>query len=172
MPTTAKFCPECGHPVKPVRDDPRFVSPRSYTPQHLADQILGARAGIEGERKLVTVLFADIKDSMKVFSDRDAEAAEKLLAPVLDCRIEAVHRYEGTVNRREGDGILALFGAPIAHEDHAVRACYAGLRMQKTVARYSDQIQRSHGSAIEIRVGIDSAQVHSTDVRSRLNFVL
>jgi class 3 adenylate cyclase/tetratricopeptide (TPR) repeat protein len=171
VPTTAKFCPECGHPVKPVRDDPRFVSPRSYTPQHLADQILGARAGIEGERKLVTVLFADIKDSMKVFSDRDAEAAEKLLAPVLDCMIEAVHRYEGTVNRREGDGILALFGAPIAHEDHAVRACYAGLRMQKAVARYSDQIHRSNGSAIEIRVGIDSGEIVVRGIGNDLHLV-
>jgi class 3 adenylate cyclase/tetratricopeptide (TPR) repeat protein len=157
--TTAKFCPECGHPVKSFGDGRRFVSPRSYTPQHLADQILGARAAIEGERKQVTVLFADIKDSMKVFSDRDAEAAQKFFDPVLDCMIEAVHRYEGTVNRVMGDGILALFGAPIAHEDHAVRACYAGLRMQETVARYAGQIHRSHGPVIEIRVGIDSGEI-------------
>jgi class 3 adenylate cyclase/tetratricopeptide (TPR) repeat protein len=159
MQTNAKFCAECGHPVKPVGDDPRFVSPRSYTPQHLVDQILGARAGIEGERKQVTVLFADIKDSMKVFSDRDVEAAQKFFDPVLDCMMEAVHRYEGTVNRVMGDGILALFGAPIAHEDHAVRACYAGLRMQETVARYSDRVYRSHGRAIEIRVGINSGEI-------------
>jgi class 3 adenylate cyclase/tetratricopeptide (TPR) repeat protein len=159
VPTTAKFCPECGHPVKPVEDDPRFVSPRSYPPQHLADQILGARTGIEGERKQVTVLFADIKGSMEVFSDRDPEAAQRLFDPVLKCMIEAVHRYEGTVNRVMGDGILALFGAPIAHEDHAVRACYAGLRMQETVARYSDQVHRSHGPAIEIRVGINSGEI-------------
>ena len=159
MPTTAKFCPECGHPVKPVENDLRFVSPSSYTPQHLADKILGARAGIEGERKQVTVLFADIKGSMEIFSDRDPEAAQKLFDPVLDRMIEAVHRYEGTVNRVMGDGILALFGAPIAHEDHAVRACYAGLRMQETVARYSDQVHRSHGPAIEIRVGINSGEI-------------
>ncbi|WP_283814564.1 ATP-binding protein [Bradyrhizobium australiense] len=159
LPTTAKFCPECGDPVKSFGDDRRFVSPRSYTPQHLADQILGARAAIEGERKQVTVLFADIKDSMKVFSDRDAEAAQKFFDPVLDCMIEAVHRYEGTVNRVMGDGILALFGAPIAHEDHAVRACYAGLRMQEMVARYAGQLHRSHGPVIEIRVGIDSGEI-------------
>ena len=159
LPATAKFCPECGHPIKSTGGDRRFVSPRSYTPQHLADQILGARAAIEGERKRVTVLFADIKDSMKFFSERDAEAAQKFFDPVLDCMIEAVHRYEGTVNRVMGDGILALFGAPIAHEDHAVRACYAGLRMQETVARYAGQIHRSHGPAIEIRVGIDSGEI-------------
>ena len=159
LPASAKFCPECGHPAKSIGDDRRFVSPSSFTPQHLADQILGARATIEGERKQVTVLFADIKDSMKVFSDRDAEAAQKFFDPVLDSMIEAVHRYEGTVNRVMGDGILALFGAPIAREDHAVRACYAGLRMQETVARYAVQLHRSHGPVIEIRVGIDSGEI-------------
>ena len=136
---------QCGHPVKPVENDLRFVSPSSYTPQHLADKILTARAGIEGERKQVTVLFADIKGSMEFFADRDPEAAQKLFDPVLERMIEAVHRYEGTVNRVMGDGIMALFGAPIAHEDHAVRACYAALRMQETVARYADEVQRSHG---------------------------
>ena len=101
VPTTAKFCPECGHPVKPVEDDPRFVSPRSYTPQHLADQILGARAGIEGERKQVTVLFADIKGSMEVFSDRDPEAAADVTqeaflfnAPIEENTPSVVTRYK------------------------------------------------------------------------------
>src|SRR5207237_9872394 len=103
----------------PVETGPRFVSPRSYTPQHLADQILGARASIEGERKQVTGLFADIKGSMEVFSDRDPESAQKLFDPVLECMIEAVHRYEATVNRLMSDGSLDLFGAPIAHEDQA-----------------------------------------------------
>jgi class 3 adenylate cyclase/tetratricopeptide (TPR) repeat protein len=158
-PTTAKFCPECGHPVEPVEHDPRFASPRNYTPQHLADRILGERAGIQGERKQVTVLFADIKGSMEVFADRDPEAAQKLFDPVLDCMIEAVHHYEGTVHRVMGDGIMALFGAPIAHENHAVRACYAALRMQEAVAQYSDQVHRSQGLAVEIRVGINSGEI-------------
>jgi ribosomal protein L37E len=136
VPTTAKFCAECGYPVKPVVDKPRFAAPRSYTPQHLAGQIPSAGVGIEGERKQVTVLFADIKGSMELFAGRDPEAAQKLFDPVIDSMIEAVHRYEGTVNRVMGDGIMALFGAPIAHEDHAVRACYAALRMQDTITRY------------------------------------
>lgn len=157
--TTAKFCAECGYPVRPVAHDPRFAAPRSYTPQHLADQILSARVGINGERKQVTVLFADIKGSMELFADRDPEAAQKLCGPALECMIEAVHRYAGIVNRVMGDGIMALFGAPIAHEDHAVRACYAALKMQEAVARYSDQVHRSLGLAVEIRVGINSGEL-------------
>jgi class 3 adenylate cyclase/tetratricopeptide (TPR) repeat protein len=156
---TAKFCPQCGHPLRPVADDPRFASPKSYTPQHLADKILTSRAALEGERKQVTVLFADIKGSMELFANRDPEHAQKLLDPVLERMIEAVHRYEGTVNRVMGDGIMALFGAPIAHEDHAVRACYAALRMQETVARYANEVQRSHGVPVTIRVGLNSGEI-------------
>src|SRR4029450_10907961 len=107
----------------------------------------------------VTVLFADIKGSMEVFADRDPEVAQKLFDPVPERMIEAVHRYEGTVNRVMGDGIMALFGAPIAHEDHAVRACYAALRMQETVARYADEVQRSHGMPVTIRVGLNSGDI-------------
>jgi class 3 adenylate cyclase/tetratricopeptide (TPR) repeat protein len=157
--STARFCPQCGHPVKHVADDPRFASPTSYTPPHLADKILAARPTLEGERKQVTVLFADIKGSMELFVGRDAEAAQKLFDPVLERMIEAVHRYEGTVNRVMGDGIMALFGAPIAHEDHAVRACYAALRMQDTVKRYAEGVQRSHGVEITIRVGLNSGEI-------------
>jgi class 3 adenylate cyclase/tetratricopeptide (TPR) repeat protein len=105
------------------------------------------------------VLFADIKGSMEVFVDRDPEAAQKLFDPVLERMIEAVHRYEGTVNRVMGDGIMALFGAPISHEDHAVRACYAGLRMQETVTQYADEVGRSHGLAVTIRVGLNSGEI-------------
>ena len=110
-------------------------------------------SALEGERKQVTVLFADIKGSMELLADLDPEDAQKLLDPVLERMIEAVHRYEGTVNKVMGDGIMALFGAPLAHEDHAVRACYAALRMQETVARYADNVQRSHGMPVTIRVG-------------------
>ena len=115
-------------PLTAVTANARFVSPDAYTPLHLANKILTARVALEGERKQVTVLFADIKGSMEVFADRDPEDAQKLLEPVLERMIEAVHRYEGTVNRVMGDGIMALFGAPLAHEDHAVRACYAALQ--------------------------------------------
>jgi class 3 adenylate cyclase/tetratricopeptide (TPR) repeat protein len=156
---TARFCPQCGRPLNAVSDDPRFASPTSYTPQHLAEKILGARATLEGERKQVTVLFADIKSSMEFFADRDPEDAQKLLNPVLERMIEAVHRYEGTVNRVMGDGIMALFGAPIAHEDHAVRACYAALRMQGAVAQFADEVQRSQGVPVSIRVGLNSGEI-------------
>jgi class 3 adenylate cyclase/tetratricopeptide (TPR) repeat protein len=142
-----------------VGGDSRFVSPRSYTPQHLADKILTARANLEGERKHVTVLFADIKGSMELFSDRDPESAHKLIEPVLERMIEAVHRYEGTVNRVLGDGIMALFGAPIAHEDHALRACCAGLRMQEAVGRYRDEVRQFNGVAPAIRVGLNSGEI-------------
>jgi class 3 adenylate cyclase/tetratricopeptide (TPR) repeat protein len=157
--STAKFCPQCGHAVRPIADDPRFVSPRHYTPRHLADKILTSRAELEGERKQVTVLFCDVKGSMELLADLDAEDAQKVLEPILDRMIEAVHHYEGTVSGVLGDGIMALFGAPIAHEDHAVRACYAALRMQETVARYADDVQRSHGMPVTIRVGLNSGDI-------------
>jgi class 3 adenylate cyclase/tetratricopeptide (TPR) repeat protein len=157
---TAKFCTQCGRPVQPIADNTRFASPRSYTPQHLIDKILTSKADLEGERKEVTVLFADIKGSMELLADRDAETAQKhLFDPVLERMIEAVHRYEGTVHRVMGDGIMALFGAPIAIEDHAVRACYSALRMQETIARYSDEVQRSHGVQLAIRVGLNSGEI-------------
>jgi len=155
----AKFCPNCGNALGPMADDHRFVSPKSYTPQHLAEKILTARAGLEGERKQVTVLFADVKGSMELLADLDPEDAQKLIDPVLERMIEAVHRYEGTVNKVMGDGIMALFGAPLAHEDHAIRACYAALRMQETVTRYGDEIQRTHGVPVTIRVGLNSGEI-------------
>jgi class 3 adenylate cyclase/tetratricopeptide (TPR) repeat protein len=114
---------------------------------------------LEGERKQVTVLFADLKGSTELLADRDPEDARKLLDPVLEHMMEAVHRYEGTVNQVMGDGIMALFGAPLAHEDHAVRACYAALRMQESVAQYAESVFRSHGVPIQIRVGLNSGEV-------------
>ncbi len=125
----------------------KFSSPEAYTPKHLAEKILTSKAALEGERKQVTVLFADLKGSMELLADRDPEEARKLLDPVLERMMEAVHRYEGTVNQVMGDGIMALFGAPLAHEDHAVRACYAALRMQESVKRYADEVRRSAGRA-------------------------
>jgi len=133
LPAGAKFCKECGHAVGAIASPavPRTErAPESYTPRHLAERILTSKAALEGERKQVTVLFADLKGSMELLADRDPEDARKLLDPVLEHMMEAVHRYEGTVNQVMGDGIMALFGAPLAHEDHAVRACYAALRMQ------------------------------------------
>ena len=133
--------------------------PLAYTPPYLAEKILTSKGALEGERKQVTVLFADLKGSMELLGDRDPEDARRLLDPVLELMMEAVHRYEGTVNQVMGDGIMALFGAPVAHEDHAVRACYAALRMQESVKRHAEAIFRSHGILIQIRVGLNSGGV-------------
>jgi class 3 adenylate cyclase/tetratricopeptide (TPR) repeat protein len=155
---TAKFCHACAHPVAAEAGTPSR-SPDSYTPKHLAEKILTSKAALEGERKQVTVLFADLKGSMELLADRDPEEARKILDPVLELMMEAVHHYEGTVNQVMGDGIMALFGAPVAHEDHAVRACYAALRMQRRVTLYADEIQQQGGTPVQIRVGLNSGEV-------------
>ena len=170
------FCGECGATLggpRPATADrpaaePRFDSPQTYTPPHLAERILTSRGALEGERKQVTVLFADLKGSMELLADRDPEEARRILDPVLERMMDAVHRYEGTVNQVMGDGIMALFGAPLAHEDHAVRACYAALAMQQAVKEYADGVRRSEGVLIQIRVGLNSGEVVVRSVGSDL----
>jgi class 3 adenylate cyclase/tetratricopeptide (TPR) repeat protein len=160
LPGGARFCLQCGQAVaagSPAASPP--PSPEAYTPKHLAEKILTSKAALEGERKQVTILFADLKGSMELLADRDPEEARKILDPVLEHMMEAVHRYEGTVNQVMGDGIMALFGAPLAHEDHAVRACYAALRMQESVRSYAEGVFRSYGVPVEIRVGLNSGEV-------------
>jgi class 3 adenylate cyclase len=149
----------------PVQDR----TPLSYTPPYLAEQILTSRAALEGERKQVTVLFADLKGSMELLAERDPEDARQLLDPVLDRLMAAVHQYEGTVNQVMGDGIMALFGAPIAHEDHAVRACYAALAMQVSVKQYAAEMQRTKGVPLHIRVGLNSGEVVVRSIGSDLH---
>jgi class 3 adenylate cyclase/tetratricopeptide (TPR) repeat protein len=133
--------------------------PLAYTPLYLAEKILTSRRALEGERKQVTVLFADLKGSTELIRDLDPEAAQRLLDPALQRMMDAVHRYEGTVNQVLGDGIMALFGAPIAHEDHAVRACYAALAMQEALRRYADEVRRTHGLPVQMRVGLHTGDV-------------
>jgi class 3 adenylate cyclase/tetratricopeptide (TPR) repeat protein len=160
LPIGSRFCNKCGTPVGgKSTEQARFASLESYTPKHLAEKILTSRTALEGERKQVTVLFADLKGSMELLADRDPEEARKLLDPVLERMMEAVHRYEGTVNQVMGDGVMALFGAPVAHEDHAVRACYAALRMQESVKRYAEDVRRREGVVIQIRAGLNSGEV-------------
>src|SRR5262244_3020453 len=141
----------------PVSDQAR--APLSYTPAYLAEKILTSRTALEGERKQVTVLFADLKGSTELIEGLDPEEARQLLDPALHGMMEAVHRYEGTVNQVLGDGIMALFGAPVAHEDHAVRACYAALAMQAAMRRYAEEVRRSHGLEMLARVGLNSGEV-------------
>ncbi len=161
-----KFCGSCGAAL--AAEPVRFPSPDAYTPRHLAEQILNSKAALEGERKQVTVLFADLKGSLELLVDRDPEEARRLLDPVLQHMIDAVHRYEGTVNQIMGDGIMALFGAPLAHEDHAVRACYAALRMQESVTRYAEGVRREQGVAIRMRLGLNSGEVVVRSIGSDL----
>jgi class 3 adenylate cyclase/tetratricopeptide (TPR) repeat protein len=169
-PPGQRFCGECGSALSQEARvvGGRFATPESYTPKHLAERILTSKAALEGERKQVTVLFADLKGSMELLADRDPEEARKILDPVLELMMEAVHRYEGTVNQVMGDGIMALFGAPVAHEDHAVRACYAALEMQATVRRYGEEVRRRHGVKAQIRVGLNSGEVVVRAIRSDL----
>jgi class 3 adenylate cyclase/tetratricopeptide (TPR) repeat protein len=162
----AKFCGACGTPLPGPAEapppHPLMARPQSllgYTPSYLAEKILTSKRALEGERKQVTVLFADLKGSMELLADRDPEEARQLLDPVLERMMAAVHRYEGTVNQVMGDGIMALFGAPIAHEDHAVRACYAALAMQEAIRRYSTEVRRGHDLEVQIRVGLHSGEV-------------
>jgi class 3 adenylate cyclase/tetratricopeptide (TPR) repeat protein len=165
-PPQFKFCGGCGTSLVPLSrrsSTPMLASqsqpPSRYTPAYLAEKIRTSKTALEGERKQVTVLFADLKGSMELLADRDPEDARAMLDPVLERMMAAVHRYEGTVNQVMGDGIMALFGAPIAHEDHAVRACYAALAMQAALRQYSDGVRRTHGHPVDFRVGLNSGAV-------------
>ena len=168
-PDGARFCPACGSRIG-SGEPARFASPGVYTPPHLAQRILDSREALEGERKQVTVLFADIHGVIEAVGDRDPEEIGPLIDQVRELMMEAVHRYEGTVNQVMGDGIMALFGAPLANEDHAVRACYAALRMQAQMLAFGDELQRSLGLPLQIRVGLNSGEVVARSIGSDLSF--
>jgi class 3 adenylate cyclase len=147
---------------------PNFASPEINTPKYLAERIITSKAALEGERKQVTVLFADMKGSMELLADRDPEEVQALLDAVLTRMMEAVHRYEGTVTLVMGDGIMALFGAPLAQEDHAPRACYAALALQGAIREYAEEARRTHGITVQTRVGMNSGEVVVRTIRSDL----
>jgi class 3 adenylate cyclase/tetratricopeptide (TPR) repeat protein len=159
----AKFCDECGTstaPAQPVSTrEPAERVPSEYTPRHLADKILQSKSALEGERKQVTVLFADVKSSMELAEQVDPERWHGILNRFFEILSEGVHRFEGTVNQYTGDGIMALFGAPIAHEDHAQRACYAALRLRDELRAYADELRLSEGLDFAARMGINSGEV-------------
>ncbi|MEK6805067.1 MAG: adenylate/guanylate cyclase domain-containing protein [Pseudomonadota bacterium] len=163
----AKFCNECGARLdakgSPSKQDAfeknAAATTPGYTPKHLADKILRSRSAMEGEKKRVTVLFADIKGSTKLSEQVGAETWHHLLDRFFAILSSAVHRYEGTVNQYTGDGVMALFGAPIAHEDHAQRACLAALAMQQDLRAYAEQVRNAHGVELGMRVGLNSGEV-------------
>src|SRR5262245_11885216 len=164
----ARFCDACGTPVKrgvapiappPPRPERARRDPRAYTPKHLADRILTSRTVIEGERKHVTVLFADVTGSMELAEQVDAEEWHRILDRFFEILTEGVHRFEGTVNQYTGDGIMALFGAPIAHEDHGHRACYAALHLVAELHRFAQELKRERGLTFATRIGLHSGEV-------------
>ena len=154
----AKFCEQCGARLDPSPAPPRR-EPAAYTPRHLADRILASRSAMVGERKQLTVLFADVKGSMDLAEAVDAETWHRILDRFFQILTQGVHRFEGTVNQYTGDGIMALFGAPIAHEDHAQRACYAALYLQQQLRRYGNELRMSRGLDFSVRMGLNCGEV-------------
>ncbi|HUP91042.1 MAG TPA: adenylate/guanylate cyclase domain-containing protein [Solimonas sp.] len=155
-PDGARFCNQCGARLDGA---PEERQARDYTPRHLADRILRSRSAMQGERKRVTVLFCDIKGSTRLAQEAGAEAWHGILDRFFSILSGAVHRYEGTVNQYTGDGVMALFGAPIAHEDHAQRACFAALEMQREVRRFADELRLQRGLNLSMRVGLNTGEV-------------
>src|SRR6059036_1612666 len=150
-PSQARFCNAC--------DASLAAEPRSYTPRHLVEKILAHKSALEGERKPVTVLFADVARSMELAERLDPEDWHRLLDRLFRVLADGVHRYEGTINQYTGDGIMALFGAPIAHEDHAQRACAAALEMARELGALSDDVRRDSGLDFAVRMGLNSGEV-------------
>jgi class 3 adenylate cyclase/tetratricopeptide (TPR) repeat protein len=162
MPPEFKFCGSCGHSLTAAADNAviaAFAHPKAYTPPFLAQKILTSRSAIEGERKLVTVLFADVANYTSMVAKMDPEDAHRMMDGCFKILMDAIHRYEGTINQFTGDGVMALFGAPVAHEDHAQRACLAALAIQKALLVFSDRVQLQTGTEFKMRIGINSGPV-------------
>jgi class 3 adenylate cyclase/tetratricopeptide (TPR) repeat protein len=160
----AKFCDECGHNFKQAKRDQKppqieLDKPQSYIPRTLADKILATRSSIEGERKLVTVLFADVKGSTSIGENLDPEELRSIIEKSYEISLKEIHRFEGTVNQFLGDGFMALFGAPIAHEDHAIRAIHSALAIQTSMTFYNDELKKDRNIDFKMRVGINTGTV-------------
>ena len=168
--SAARFCRKCGTPTTPPREAPaRRVA--DYTPDHLAARIrveqaaLEARGTTDGERKTITALFADLKGSTGLMEGLDPEEVRAMIDPVLQLMMDAVHQYDGYVAQALGDGIFALFGAPLAHEDHAQRAVYAALRMQEAMGRYAHTLRSRGYAPLKMRVGLNTGEVLVRSIR-------
>jgi class 3 adenylate cyclase/tetratricopeptide (TPR) repeat protein len=157
----AKFCEKCGYQISKLKEAPPidYSKPKSYTPKFLADKILTTRSSIEGERKLVTVLFADVANYTSMSEKLDPEEVHQIMDGCFRILMDEIHKYEGTINQFMGDGVMALFGAPVAHEDHAQRACYAALSIQKALLKYGEKVKRDAGFDFKMRMGLNSGPV-------------
>ncbi|MGD2187220.1 MAG: adenylate/guanylate cyclase domain-containing protein [Desulfobacterales bacterium] len=156
-----KFCDACGYKLRPPEEVPSvdYSKPHSYTPRFLADKILTTRSSIEGERKLVTVLFADVANFTSIAEKLDPEEVHQIIDGCFKILMDEIHKYEGTINQFTGDGVMALFGAPVAYEDHAQRACYSALFIQKAIEEYSEKVKKDCGVDFKMRLGLNSGPV-------------
>ncbi len=160
-PASSKFCNACGHNLNGSGRPPAldYAEPQSYTPQFLAKKILTTRSSIEGERKLLTVLFADVANYTAMAEKLDPEIVHQIMDGCFNLLMSEIHKYEGTINQFTGDGVMALFGAPIAHEDHAQRACHAALSIQKSIVEYGNKMMKDFAVEFKMRIGINSGPV-------------
>ena len=160
-PVSGKFCKECAYDLRKHKETPLIHAgqPQSYTPKFLADKILKNRSAIEGERKLITVLFADVAGYTSIAEKFDPEEVHQIMDGCFKILMDEIHRFEGTINQFTGDGVMALFGAPVAHEDHAQRACYAALAVQKAIGEFGEKIKEDRGVDFLMRIGLNSGQV-------------
>lgn len=162
IPAGRRFCGECGHALGPATSEPYPVDeqpPRSYTPRFLQEKILTTRSALEGERKLVTVLFADVANYTSLAEKLDPEEAHRIMDGCFRILMDEIHTCEGTINQFTGDGVMALFGAPVAHEDHAQRACHAALAIQRALGEYAERVRKDYGAEFRMRIGLNSGPV-------------
>ena len=161
LPVSAKFCNECGYDLTKPTEPPaiNYSEPQSYTPKHLTDKILTSRSSIEGERKLVTVLFADVANYTSMSEKLDPEEVHQIMDGCFKILMDEIHKYEGTINQFTGDGVMALFGAPISHEDHPQRACLTALAIQKAMDGYGEKIRKDCNIEFQLRIGLNSGPV-------------
>jgi class 3 adenylate cyclase len=159
LPAAARFCDSCGAPVEaaaaaaaPAR------TPGSYTPQHLAEKILTSRSALEGERRVVTVLFTDCAGFTSIAEKLDPEDVHKIMEGCFERIAAEIHRLEGTINQYRGDGVMALFGAPVAHEDGPRRAAHAALGIQRSLTHYADEVERRYGVRLRMRIGLNTGE--------------
>ncbi len=160
-PATGKFCKECAYDLGKPKEAPPidYAKPQSYTPKFLANKILTTRSSIEGERKIVTVLFADVAGYTAISEMVDPEEVHQIMDGCFKVLMDEIHKYEGTINQFTGDGVMSLFGAPVAHEDHAQRACFAALSIQKTIEEYGEKVKKDSGADFKMRIGLNSGPV-------------